>query len=264
MATPSAPPVVEPPACGPPGTPRTRPAQSMRHADPTVAASRGRMPIRGARPGAPGDLPLPPRSRSGSTCDMAFLLVDLTARAPPLPSGHYGDHIRTLSLVNKSDYELSESCAGLPRHEQHRGSPGCEPHLPQPACRRPYLVVDRDRCHASRRDRRLTDLAGRKVLVTGGTGFPGANLVRELARALAEVVGIGSEDHDLSCSRLAAPTASARWRSWERCAPTRSARASPFEKRTCGTGTPRRRTLRSGWPRRCCSSSPRRTASTTA
>jgi GDP-L-fucose synthase len=41
------------------------------------------------------------------------------------------------------------------------------------------------------------DLAGTKVLVTGGTGFLGRNIVRELADARAEVVSVGSDDHDL-------------------------------------------------------------------
>jgi GDP-L-fucose synthase len=41
------------------------------------------------------------------------------------------------------------------------------------------------------------DLAGTKVLVTGGTGFLGRNIVRELTDAHAKVVGVGSADHDL-------------------------------------------------------------------
>ena len=41
------------------------------------------------------------------------------------------------------------------------------------------------------------DLVGCKVLITGGTGFLGAHVVRELATANAEVVGVGSGDHDL-------------------------------------------------------------------
>ena len=42
------------------------------------------------------------------------------------------------------------------------------------------------------------DLAGAKVLVTGGTGFLGRNVVRVMERAGAKAVGVGSADYDLT------------------------------------------------------------------
>jgi len=41
------------------------------------------------------------------------------------------------------------------------------------------------------------ELAGARVLVTGGTGFLGRNVVRELEAVSANVVGVGSADYDL-------------------------------------------------------------------
>ena len=49
-----------------------------------------------------------------------------------------------------------------------------------------------------------------------------------------------------------------------RSAPTRSSRRSRSARTTSGTATPRRPTRRTGWPRRCCWSRRRPTASSTA
>lgn len=41
------------------------------------------------------------------------------------------------------------------------------------------------------------DLGGKKIVVTGGTGFLGSHVVDELRSAGAEVAAIGSADYDL-------------------------------------------------------------------
>ena len=41
------------------------------------------------------------------------------------------------------------------------------------------------------------NLAGSRIVVTGGTGFLGQQVVRELDREGVKVVGVGSRDYDL-------------------------------------------------------------------